>query len=470
GGDMALFAGLGRLLLEAEDAAPGTVLDREFIDAHCAGFDEYARQTRAVDLTTVTEASGIDETQLRRVADMLIASQRTVICWAMGLTQHRHAVATIGEATNLLFMRGMIGKPGAGVCPVRGHSNVQGDRTMGIWEKMPEKFLDALDHRFGITSPRKHGYDTVDAIRAMRDGRAGVFIGMGGNFVSATPDTEVTEAALRSCALTVQISTKLNRSHVVHGRTALILPTLGRTDKDFQAAGKQMVSVEDSMSMVHLSRGSLTPPSEHLRSEVAIVCQLARELLGPEHPVPWEEFNADYDRIRDAIADVVPGCEDYNRKVRQPDGFQLPHPPRDSREFRTTTGKANFSVHPLEWVPVPEGRLVLQTLRSHDQYNTTIYGLDDRYRGVKGGRRVVFINPADLEAMGLKAGDRVDLVSEFDGQERRAKDFLIVEYSTPRGNAAAYYPETNPLVPLDHTARKSNTPVSKAVVIRLEKA
>lgn len=470
GGDMALFAGLGRLLLEAEDAAPGTVLDREFIDAHCAGFDDYARQTRAVDLATVTEASGIDETQLRRVADMLIASQRTVICWAMGLTQHHHAVATIGEATNLLFMRGMIGKPGAGVCPVRGHSNVQGDRTMGIWEKMPEKFLDALDSRFGIASPRKHGFDTVDAIRAMRDGRAKVFIGMGGNFVSATPDTEVTEAGLRSCALTVQISTKLNRSHLVHGRTALILPTLGRTDKDFQAAGKQMVSVEDSMSMVHLSRGSLTPPSEHLRSEVAIVCQLARTLLGPDHPVPWEQFNADYDRVRDAIADVVPGCEDYNRKVRQPDGFQLPHPPRDSREFRTATGKANFSVQPLEWVPVPQGRLVLQTLRSHDQYNTTIYGLDDRYRGVKGGRRVVFVNPADLDAMSLAAGDRVDLVSEFDGQERRAKDFLIVEYSTPRGNAAAYYPETNPLVPLDHTAKKSNTPVSKAVVIRLERA
>ncbi|OCB16585.1 hypothetical protein A5717_04160 [Mycolicibacterium porcinum] len=470
GGDMALFAGLGRLLLEAEDAAPGTVLDREFIDAHCAGFDDYARQTRAVDLATVTEASGIDETQLRRVADMLIASQRTVICWAMGLTQHHHAVATIGEATNLLFMRGMIGKPGAGVCPVRGHSNVQGDRTMGIWEKMPEKFLDALDSRFGIASPRKHGFDTVDAIRAMRDGRAKVFIGMGGNFVSATPDTGVTEAGLRSCALTVQISTKLNRSHLIHGRTALILPTLGRTDKDFQAAGKQMVSVEDSMSMVHLSRGSLTPPSEHLRSEVAIVCQLARTLLGPDHPVPWEQFNADYDRVRDAIADVVPGCEDYNRKVRQPDGFQLPHPPRDSREFRTATGKANFSVQPLEWVPVPQGRLVLQTLRSHDQYNTTIYGLDDRYRGVKGGRRVVFVNPADLDAMGLAAGDRVDLVSEFDGQERRAKDFLIVEYSTPRGNAAAYYPETNPLVPLDHTAKKSNTPVSKAVVIRLEKA
>ncbi|MBN3509373.1 FdhF/YdeP family oxidoreductase [Mycolicibacterium septicum] len=469
GGDMALFAGLGRLLLEAEDRAPGTVLDHEFIAAHCAGYDEYAAQTRGVDLDTVTEASGVDRAQLQRVADLLASSQRTVVCWAMGLTQHHHAVATIGEATNLLLLRGMIGKPGAGVCPVRGHSNVQGDRTMGIWEKMPDTFLDALDDRFGIASPRKHGYDTVDAIRAMRDGRAGVFIGMGGNFVSATPDTEVTEAALRSCGLTVQISTKLNRSHLVHGRTALILPTLGRTDKDFQAGGKQMVSVEDSMSMVHLSRGSLTPPSEHLRSEVAIVCQLARAVLGPDHPVPWEQFNADYDRVRDAIADVVPGCENYNRKVRQPDGFQLPHPPRDSREFRTTTGKANFAVNPLQWVPVPEGRLVLQTLRSHDQYNTTIYGLDDRYRGVKGGRRVVFVNPADIEALGFAEGDRVDLVSEFEGQERRAKDFLIVPYSTPAGNAAAYYPETNPLVPLDHTAKKSNTPVSKAVVIRLER-
>lgn len=469
GGDMALFAGLGRLLLEAEDNAPGTVVDREFIAAHCAGFDEYAAQTRAVDLDVVTDATGIDRAQLQRVADMLIASQRTVLCWAMGLTQQTHAVATIGEATNLLLMRGMIGKPGAGVCPVRGHSNVQGDRTMGIWEKMPEAFLSALDSRFGIVSPRKHGYDTVDAIRAMRDGRAKVFIGMGGNFVSATPDTEVTEAALRSCSLTVQISTKLNRSHLVHGSTALILPTLGRTDRDIIDGRKQQVSVEDSMSMVHLSRGSLHPPSDQLRSEVAIVCQLARTLLGPDHPVPWETFAADYDTVRDAIAAVVPGCTDYNKRVRRPDGFQLPHPPRDSREFPTTTGKANFAVNPLEWVEVPEGRLVLQTLRSHDQYNTTIYGLDDRYRGVKGGRRVVFVNPSDIERLGLRPDDRVDLISEFDGQERRAKDFLVVPYSTPAGNAAAYYPETNPLVPLDHTAKKSNTPVSKAVVIRLER-
>ncbi len=475
GGDMALFAGLGRLLLEADDAAPGTVVDRDFIATHCANFEEYEARTRAIDLDTVLAATGIDRAQLELMAKMMAASERTIVCWAMGLTQHRHAVPMISEIANVLLMRGMIGKPGAGLCPVRGHSNVQGDRTMGIWEKMPEAFLAALDDRFGIVSPREHGVDTVDAIRAMRDGRAKVFMGMGGNFAMATPDTAVTEAALRSCSLTVQVSTKLNRSHVVHGSTALILPSLGRTDRDIQNGAKQQVSVEDSMSMVHLSRGSLHPPSDQVRSEVAIVCQLARALLGPDHLVPWEQFNNDYDTIRDAIAAVVPGCEDYNRKVRQPDGFQLPHGPRDAREFPTSTGKANFSADPLEWVPVPEGRLVLQTLRSHDQYTTTIYGLDDRYRGVKGGRRVIFVNPADIERFGLAEGDRVDLVSEFtagDGhvQERRAKDFMVVPYSTPVGNAAAYYPETNPLVPLDHTAAKSNTPVSKAIVIRMERA
>jgi molybdopterin-dependent oxidoreductase alpha subunit len=474
GGDMALFAGLGRLLLEADDAAPGTVVDREFIGTYCHGFEGYEARTRTIDIDTVLAATGIDRAQLESMAKTMAASQRTIVCWAMGLTQHRHAVPTIAEITNLLLMRGMIGKPGAGLCPVRGHSNVQGDRTMGIWEKMPESFLAALDDRFGIVSPREHGVDTVDGIRAMRDGRAKVFMAMGGNFAMATPDTAVTEAALRSCSLTVQVSTKLNRSHVVHGATALILPSLGRTDRDVQFGVKQQVSVEDSMSMVHLSRGSLQPPSDQVRSEVAIVSELAGELLGPDHPVPWGQFARNYDLIRDAIAAVVPGCEDYNRKVRAPDGFQLPHGPRDAREFPTSTGKANFSVDPLEWVPVPEGRLVLQTLRSHDQYNTTIYGLDDRYRGVKGGRRVIFVNPADVERFGLSEGDRVDLVSEFadgDGhmQERRAKDFMVVGYSTPVGNAAAYYPETNSLVPLDHTAARSNTPVSKAIVIRLER-
>jgi molybdopterin-dependent oxidoreductase alpha subunit len=473
GGDMAFFAWLGRMLLEADDAAPGTVVDRGFVDEYTAGFSEYAARTRVLDRNTVLEATGIDEPQFDRVAAMVAASRRTIVCWAMGLTQHQHAVATIAEVTNLLLMRGMIGKPGAGICPVRGHSNVQGDRTMGIWEKMPEEFLAGLDAHFGIVSPRAHGLDTVDAIRAMRDGRAKVFMSMGGNFASATPDTAVTEAALRNCLLTVHVSTKLNRSHVVHGETALILPSLGRTDRDIQSGSKQVVTVEDSMSMVHLSRGSLLPPSDQVRSEVAIICGVARVLFGAEHTVDWEAYREDYDRIRAAIAAVVPGCHDYNRRVRRPDGFQLPHPPRDRREFPTPTGKANFSAAPMEWVPVPPGRLVLQTMRSHDQYNTTIYGLDDRYRGIEGGRRVVFVNPADIDAFGLSDFDRVDLVSEFvdgDGslQERRATDFVVVPYPTPVGNAAAYYPETNSLVALDHTAAKSNTPVSKAVAIRLE--
>ncbi|MBC2644626.1 FdhF/YdeP family oxidoreductase [Rhodococcus sp. 3A] len=475
GGDQALFQGLAKLLLDAEDAAPGTVLDHDFLREHCAGWDEYAAHIRdTVDLDTVVEATGLTRARIEDTARALIASDKTIICWAMGLTQQTHGVATIQDAVSLLLMRGMIGKPGAGVCPVRGHSNVQGDRTMGIWEKMPESFLTALDAEFGIRSPRRHGFDAVDSIRAMRDGKASVFVGMGGNFVSATPDTDTTEAALRNCALTVQVSTKLNRSHLVTGQTALILPSLGRTDKDLQAGRKQQVSVEDSMSMVHLSRGSLPPASDQLRSEVAIVCGIAQALFGPGHSVPWAEFTADYDRIRDSIARVIPGFEDFNTKVRAPDGFGLPHPPRDERRFVTGSGKANFVVNELSWVPVPAGKLILQTMRSHDQYNTTIYGLDDRYRGVKGGRRVLFIAAEDLESFGYAAGDRVDLISEWitaDGsvEERRAEDFRLVPYPTPVGNVAAYYPETNPLIPLDHVAKKSNTPVSKAVLIRLEK-
>ncbi len=470
GGDMALFQGLGRLLLEADDHAPGTVVDREFIDKHCAGFAEYEAHLRQVDLDTVLEATGLTRTELDETAAALAASKRTITCWAMGLTQQRHAVATIEEATNLLLLRGMIGKPGAGVCPVRGHSNVQGDRTMGIFEKMPEEFLAALDREFDMSSPREHGLDTVDSIRAMRDGRAKVFVAMGGNFVAATPDTDVTEAALRSCELTVQISTKLNRSHVVPGRTALILPTLGRTDLDVQHGVKQHVSVEDSMSMVHLSTGRLKPVSTELRSEVAIVCELGEELFGRGHRVPWAEFAKDYDHIRDSIARVVPGCDDYNTRVRERNGFLLPHPPRDSREFHTSTGKANFAVNELSWVPTPQGRLILQTMRSHDQYNTTIYGLDDRYRGIKGGRRVIFVNPRDITELGFSDGDLVDIVSEWEDSTRRVEGFRIVGYSTPRGNAAAYYPETNPLIALDDVATKSNTPVSKAIVVRLEPA
>ncbi|MET9487941.1 FdhF/YdeP family oxidoreductase [Nocardia sp. NPDC006630] len=470
GGDMALFQGLGKLLFEAEDRKPGTVVDHDFVNAHTAGFAEYEKQMRAVDLGVVEEATGLTRADLDRTAALLAESGAVIICWAMGLTQQLHGVATIEEATNLLLMRGMIGKPGAGVCPVRGHSNVQGDRTMGIWEKMPDAFLDALDDRFGISSPREHGWDTVNSIRAMRDGIGKVFFGMGGNFVSATPDTEVTEAALRNCDLTVQVSTKLNRSHVVHGRTALILPTLGRTDEDMQGDARQQVSVEDSMSMVHLSTGRLKPVSTELRSEVAIVCELAQALFGPAHSVPWAQFQRDYDKIRDAIAAVVPGCADYNTKVRGRNGFQLPHPPRDSREFRTDTGKANFATNDLHWLPVPQGRLILQTLRSHDQYNTTIYGLDDRYRGIHNGRRVILVHPEDIAEFGFAEDELVDVISEWtDGTERRVEGFRLVGYATPRGNAAAYYPETNPLVPLDHVALRSNTPVSKAVTIRLER-
>ncbi|MFC5287453.1 FdhF/YdeP family oxidoreductase [Actinokineospora guangxiensis] len=469
GGDQALFQAVGNLLLRWEDARPGTVVDGEFVDTRTVGFQEYAAHVREVDWDAVFTATGLPHERVERLARLIADGQRVIFCWAMGLTQHKHAVATIREIANVALVRGMIGKPGAGLCPVRGHSNVQGDRTMGIWEKMPEAFLSALETEFGVPIPRKHGHDTVDAIRAMRDGRASVFMAVGGNFASATPDTEVTEAALRGCDLTVQVSTKLNRSHVVPGRTALILPTLGRTERDRQSSGEQFVTVEDSMSVVHRSRGRLDPASPLLRSEVAIVCGIARALLGPEHPVPWEEFTADYDRVRESISRVVPGCEDYNARVRTPDGFVLPHAPRDAREFRgTESGKALFTANTLTVLSVPPGRLLLQTLRSHDQYNTTIYGLDDRYRGVKDGRRVVFVSPEDLGALGIADGTVVDLVSEYSDRERRAPRFRVVAYPTARGCAAAYFPEANALVPLDSVAEGSGTPTSKSIVVRLE--
>ena len=470
GGDLALFQAIGHLLLSWEDAAPGTVLDHEFIDTSSHGFAEYAQNLREIDWPEIDRATGLDRETITKIARMIAESKRTVYCWAMGVTQHRHAVATIQEIANVALLRGMIGKPGAGLCPVRGHSNVQGDRTMGVWEKMPETFLAALENEFGIPVPRKHGIDTVDAIRAMRDGGGKVFFGMGGNFAAATPDSALTERALRSCELTVHVSTKLNRSHVVHGKTALILPTLGRTERDVQAGGDQFVTVEDSMSSVHPSRGRLAPASEHLLSEVAIICRLGRTLLGEDHQVPWREFEQNYDKIRDRIARVVPGCEDYNERVRQPDGFVLPHPPRDAREFRTSTGKANFTTSELEYPEVPAGRLLLQTLRSHDQYNTTIYGLSDRYRGIEDARRVVLVHAKDLAELGFADGEVVDLVSEWeDGSERRAEAFRVVTYPTARGCAAAYFPEANALVPLDSVAKKSNTPVSKAIVLRLER-
>ena len=471
-GDLALFKALNHLLVEMDTTRPGSVVDREFVDRCTDGFDAFAADTADLSWADVSEATGLSRVEITAAAAELGAADRIIVCWAMGLTQHRNSVPTIREIVNLLLLRGSIGKPGAGVCPVRGHSNVQGDRTMGIWEQMPDAFLDVLGEEFGFEPPREHGWDTVDAIRAMRDGRARVFVGLGGNFASATPDRDVTYAALRACRLTAHVSTKLNRSHTVTGEVALILPTLGRTERDEQRRGDQFVTVEDSMGMVHRSHGRLPPASDQLRSEVAIVAGLATATAAARRRAPridWQGLTGDYGRIRDHIARVVPGFDDFNTKVQVPGGFALPHPPRDSQTFPTATGLARFTVNDLEVLHVPAGRLLLQTVRSHDQYNTTIYGHDDRYRGIKAGRRVVFVHPDDVAALGLADGDHVDLVSEWvDGTSRRAEDFRVVAYPTARGCAAAYFPETNVLVPLDSTAETSNTPTSKSVVVRLE--
>ncbi|MFJ6844678.1 FdhF/YdeP family oxidoreductase [Streptomyces griseoluteus] len=463
GGDQALFRLLNKLILETEGA-----VDEEFVREHTHGYEEFADAAAKADWDETLAATGLTRADIERALEMVLASKRTIVCWAMGLTQHKHAVPTIREVVNFLLLRGNIGRPGAGVCPVRGHSNVQGDRTMGIFERPAPAFLDALEREFGFAPPREHGFDVVRAIRALRDGEAKVFFAMGGNFVSASPDTEVTEAAMRRARLTVHVSTKLNRSHVVTGARALILPTLGRTERDVQGGGEQFVTVEDSMGMVHASRGRLAPASPHLLSEPAIVARLARRVL-PDSTVPWAEFERDYAAIRDRIARVVPGFEDFNARVARPGGFTLPHAPRDERRFPTATGKANFTAAPVEHPELPEGGLLLQTLRSHDQYNTTIYGLDDRYRGITDGRRVVLVHPEDARELGVSDGSYVDLVGEWsDGVERRAPGFRVVHYPTARGCAASYYPETNVLVPLDATADTSNTPASKSVVIRLE--
>jgi molybdopterin-dependent oxidoreductase alpha subunit len=470
GGDLALFKALNLLLLEAEDAAPGTVLDHEFIREHTTGFEEFERRARELSWEEVRTATGLTRAEIEQVRDRVLASGSVIACWAMGLTQHKHGVATIREIINFLMLRGNIGKPGAGVCPVRGHSNVQGDRTMGIWEQMPQEFLDSLEREFGFTPPAEHGWDSVDSIRAMLEGRARFFLGVAGNFVRATPDSELTEKAMRQCRLTAHISTKLNRSHTVCGETALILPTLGRSDRDVQDGGEQFVTVEDSMSMVHASRGRLEPASDKLLSEVAILARLARRVLGEEPAIPWEEFEADYGTIRDRIARVVPEFEHFNARVADPAGFALPNPVNRG-EYPTRVGKAIFTCNGFESLETPEGYLVLQSLRSHDQWNTIPYAPNDRYRGIHNARRVVLVNPADLEELGIADGAQVDLVSVWrDGEERRATDFRVVSYPAARGSAASYYPETNVLVPLDSVAESSNTPTSKGVLVRLEPA
>ncbi|MDC8802316.1 FdhF/YdeP family oxidoreductase [Halomonas pacifica] len=490
GGDMALLRGLAKALF-ARQAAGTFTPDRAFIEAHTRGYTAWREAVQACDWATLEAQAGVDREEMERLAEIYADAPRVIITWAMGITQHEHSVATVREIINLLLLGGHIGRVGAGACPVRGHSNVQGDRTMGIDETAPTWLLEALEARYGVPMPRDPGLNTKGALQALEAGEAEVFIGLGGNFARATPDTPRTEAALRRAGLTVQISTKLNRSHLITGREALILPCLGRSEIDRQGpeGRPQRISVEDSMSAVHASAGRLTPASPELRSEPAIVAGIAAATLARVLPrrgidpgvVDWAALVADYDRIRDEIAAVIPGFADFNARLAAPRGFILDNPARQ-RDFPTATGRAEFAAGALPEAVMHQrlagrpGWLTLQTLRSHDQYNTTVYGYDDRYRGVKGQRRVLFVNPDDLARLGLRAGDWVDLLGEpyqgeaqgeRRGEPRRAPAFRLVAYDTPPGCCAAYYPETNALMPLERVGKGSDTPVAKAVAVQL---
>ncbi|RDZ27769.1 FdhF/YdeP family oxidoreductase [Lysobacter silvisoli] len=477
GGDLAAVKGMIKRTLEVDAQAQRDgrerVIDLDFIAEHTQGFEAFAAEVAGESWDTIETESGLTRAQLERAGDIYLQAKSVICCWGMGITQHKHSVATIQMLCNLLLLRGNIGRPGAGPCPVRGHSNVQGDRTMGIYEKPAPEFLDRLRDVFGFEPPREHGHDTVGAIEAMLDGRCTTFFGLGGNFATATPDTEATHRALRGCDLTVHVTTKLNRSHLVHGRDAYILPCLGRTEIDIQEAGAQAVTVEDSMSMVHLSAGINAPASPELLSEPAIVARLAAATLGERSKVPWLWLIGDYDRIRDRIAAVFDDFHDFNRRVRVPGGFHLTNSAAQ-RRWTNPEGKALFKAHAVPTdLPVHRARagreqpvFTLATTRSHDQYNTTIYGTNDRYRGVFGERRVLFIHRDDIAELGLQAGDWVDLESLCeDGVQRIARRFLLVEYNIPRGCLAAYYPETNALVPLSSFADEARTPTSKSIPV-----
>ena len=459
GGDAALIHGLIKLQLESGK------LDHDFIKNSTNGFEELIEQVDSTSWDRITADSGLSINEIKKAAKYVINSKATIACWAMGLTQHRNGVAVIQEVANLMLIGGHIGKKGAGLCPVRGHSNVQGDRTVGIWERPTESFLSRLDEACGISSPREHGVDVVQAISKMNNGDVNLFFCLGGNFLSATPDTEITAKGLMNVKLTVQVSTKLNRSHLVTGKTALILPCLGRTEVDLQESGKQFVTVENSMGIVHMSEGSVQPVSPYLRSEPWIISHLCNAVLPNERN--WLKFSNNYDNIRELMSRALFGFEDYNNRVRKENGFLLPNPPRDSRTFSTATGKANLLSHPLPDLSIPEGKFVMITIRSHDQYNTTIYDLNDRYRGVHGNRRVVLMNATDMIERGWKSRHIVDIVSHHNGVDRRSDGWHVVAYDIPRGNIATYFPEANVLVPLDSTAAKSNTPTSKWIVCSL---
>ena len=459
GGDAALMHGLMKIQFENDS------LDHDFITDSTSGFASVVNQVEQTSWDRIVSDSGLDKTDIEEAGQILSNSKATIACWAMGLTQHRNGVAVIQEVTNLLLMGGHIGKKGAGLCPVRGHSNVQGDRTVGIWERPSEEFLQKLDDACGIVSPREHGVDVVEAIDKMRAGEVDLFFCMGGNFISATPDTLATAEAINRVKLTVQVSTKLNRSHLVTGETALILPCLGRTELDIQHSGKQFVTVENSMGIVHTSKGNLKPVSKYLRSEPWIVASIANASLDDTRD--WMDLVNNYDNIRSLMSKALSGFEDYNDRVRNPHGFALPNPPRDTRSFSTPDKKAHFIAHDLPDVSVPDGKYVMMTIRSHDQYNTTIYDLHDRYRGIHGNRRVILMNATDMVERGWKTRRIVDIVSHFNGEERRSDGWQVIAYDIPKGNIATYFPEANVLVPLHSTADKSNTPTSKWIICSL---
>ncbi len=477
GGDMAVFRGLSKAVLDADRASRNAggepVVDQAFIDEHTAGFDDYVETVEATSWAAIENQSGVHREDLERIAKVYLESDRVITTWAMGITQHRHAVKTIREMTCFSLLRGNIGRPGAGLCPVRGHSNVQGDRTVGINETAPAALLDAMEAEFGVPMPREPGHNVLQAIGAMLNGEARAFIALGGNFARATPDSQLIQQAMSQLDLTVNIATKLNHSHLLPGKTSFILPCLGRTEIDRNAAGDtQIVTVEDSMSMVHGSAGFNLPASKSLKSEIAIVAGIAAATVGSDL-VDWHALAEDYDRIRDVIARVLPAFGDFNRNVRQPRGFRLRNSASE-REWNTGSGRANFHAAALpeqtEWqeTSASNNRFVLQTVRSHDQFNTTVYGMEDRYRGVSGERDVVFIRRADMKRLGASPGDRVDLIGVSDDNvERVAENFKLISYDIPRGCLAGYYPELNVLVPHHAHGEKSFTPASKAIKVEL---
>jgi len=466
-GDVALFKAILLKLLQKEENV-GNVFDKEFIKNYTSGYNEFIADLKTYDYDECVSLSGVSEGIIQQIVKLVLSTEKIIVCWAMGLTQHQNAVDNIREIVNLLLLKGSIGKEGAGTCPVRGHSNVQGDRTVGIWEAAPQAFLDKIEDKYGFKPTTKHGYSVIDAINGMYKKEAKIFFGLGGNFVSAAPDTNYTAEALSNCDLTVHVSTKLNRSHLVTGKEALILPCLGRAEKDYQKSGEQIQSVENSMGIVSSTKGILDPCSKDLMSEVAVVCNIAFETLKGRTKIDWLSYADDYNLVRDDIAEVVNGFENYNSKLKQPSGFYLPNGARE-RNFKTATGKANFSLNKLPSWKLKKDELIMMTIRSHDQFNTTIYGLDDRYRGVFNERRVIFMNREDMISQNLSEQQVVDLESVFNGVIRTVNNFKVVGYNIPKNCCATYFPEANILVPIDNFAHTAKTPSSKSIVISVLK-